>query len=397
VTRGTRPARPTGTHRLADLAWVGVPRRVLKVSTLAGAALADGAYLRAWPAFAAAAPPGALLLGFALGAGHTEELYTYSLLVMGLLGILSGLGGALGTWALAGFVVGDLLLARRGEWSRLTPGLGADGLRATAALVLTYVLLAGLLMLVPVVANAVRLATRTALTRSARPSLLWQGRLAGASLVLTQTLLAFCWTQSTPFLVRPVWSFFGTSPDVPAINPLQQQGWVVALAIGAAAVGRLVLEARAAEVLDPLEMPGLAGGLRPALPWQVVVAGRTAFTTFLLSGLVGTWWGALLTAAALAGVFTLHVRVLPGLGGYVRAVTRVPLPVRVAVAVVAAWVAGSTIVQSAVDRGGSSFVSLVVATLVSLLVVAVLLPERPRATTGPRRPAEPAEPVRRPS
>jgi hypothetical protein len=210
-------------------------------------------------------------------------------------------------WALASFAVGDLLLARRAEFSRLALSFSADGLRAAAALVLSYVLLAGLLVLIPVVSNAVRLACAAALARRAPMAPTLQARVSGAALVLTEGALAFLWTQSTPFLIRPVWSFFARSPDVPAIEPLQQRGWIVAFAVMLAAVGRLVLEGRASAHLDPLAMPGL-GTLRPPLPWKAVVAGRTAFVTFPLSGLLGSWWGALLTAAALGGVFTLYVR-----------------------------------------------------------------------------------------
>lgn len=371
------------THRVAHGLWVTVPRRALRLSTIAGAGLADGGYLRAWPTVAATTPPAAAIVGLTIGALHPEELYTYSLFLLAVLAMMSALGACLGCWALAGFVVGDVLFARRGDYSRLTLGVSPTGMRAAAALALSYVLLAALLVLIPVVANAVRHACTASLAfqrRLSRETNVW---IAGAVLTITQGMLVFLWTQSTPFLIRPVWSFFAESPEVPAIEPLQQRGWILALAVMMAVLGRLALEARASAHLDPLEMPGLATGLRPPLPWQAVVGGRTAFATFLLSGLLETWWGVLLTLVVLAAVFALHVRVLPDHVRYVQALSRVPLLIRLTAAAAAAYLAGNTIVQRAVDNGGSSFISLVVATVVSLLVLALLVPERPRRNGQP--------------
>jgi hypothetical protein len=156
---------------------------------------------------------------------------------------------------------------------------------------------------------------------------------------------------------------------------------VVILAAG----GRLWLENRASHRLDPYEMPGLAGGLRPPLPWPAVVAGRTVLVTFLLSGLTGTWWGTLFTAVVLAAIFTLHVRVLPRASSYMRTIEHVPLLVRIVVVAVVAYGAGETIVQDAVDHGASSFLSLIVATAVSLLALALLLPDRRHHTDPTQR------------
>lgn len=361
-------------RKLADFLWVRLPRRVFRYSALGGAALADGGYLRAWRAAAAGAPAAAVLLGLALGAFHPGELYSYSLATVALAGLASALGAALGGWTLIGYAVGDLFFARQGEYSRLALSVDGGGLRALAALLLSYLVFAGLLVLAPVVATAVRASVRDALEDRG-----FQAAPAGGALVLTHLGIAYLWTQSTPFLIRPIWSYFGASPEVPAIEPLQQRGWMVVLVIAVGIVVRLVLEAWAATRLDPFGAPALVGAMRAPRPWWAVVVGRTAFATFMLSGVLGTWWAAAATAAALAGVFFLHVRVLPALPEYVAAVDRIPLVVRAPLVVAGAYGAGSWIVGRAVAGGSQSFTSLIVATLVSLVLVALLLPAPTRA------------------
>lgn len=355
-----------------DVFWIRLPKSALALTGLGGAALADGSYLRAWPPVAALAPPGAMLLGLVLGILHPGELYTYSLVVMGILGIISALGAGLGCWALVGFAFGDLLLSRRDEFSRLAPSFDEQGLRAVAALALSYVLLAGLLVLAPILASAVRLAVTDYLHDGGHAI-----PVAGVALMATHVALAFLWTQSTPFLIRPVWSYFGGSPEVPAIEPLQQRGWILAVLVAAGVAIRLYLERLAARRLDPLGMPGLVGGLPAPAPWWLAVAGRTLFVTFLLSGLLTSLLAMAATAVALAGIFFVHIRVLPAMPGYIRTVGRVPLILRVVGVVLLAYGAGTWWVQRAVDAGSQSFSSLVVATLVSLAFVALLLPERP--------------------
>lgn len=360
----------------ADVFWIKVPRFTLRLTALGGAGLADGSYLRAWPLWAAATPVAAALIGFVLGASHPGELYTYSLVVMGILGAIAALGAGLGSWALAGFALGDFFFARD-QVSHLNPAFDLGGLRASAALLLSYILLAGLLVLVPILVNAMRFSVAGVAERL--PAAL------GAAFVVAHVGLALLWTQSTPFLIRPVWSYFGRAPTVPAIEPLQQRGWILALMIGVGAAGRLYLEKRASAYVDPLGMPALADGPDEPIPWWAAVLGRTVFVTFLLSGLLSTWLSVAATVAALAAIFFLHIKVLPAVTSYVRTVSRVPLLARAAVVGVLAYAAGNFFVQRAVQRGSQSFVSLIIATLISLLFVAMLMPERPR----PRRDSSP--------
>jgi hypothetical protein len=77
-------------------------------------ALADGAYLTAWPLASLVAPLVALGFGLALGALHftAEETYTAALLPLAFLVLLTIPSAALGAWAVLGYAVGDLVFAR---------------------------------------------------------------------------------------------------------------------------------------------------------------------------------------------------------------------------------------------------------------------------------------------
>ena len=106
---------------LARLWWVRIPALLGRISGLLTSLASDGAYLRAWPAAAALAPIGCLLVGLLAGWTHFSNSYialsyTNSLLLMALLTIFSGLGGGLGLWLLVGYIVGDFLLFGHGEY-----------------------------------------------------------------------------------------------------------------------------------------------------------------------------------------------------------------------------------------------------------------------------------------
>jgi hypothetical protein len=350
------------------------------IHALLGIALADGSYLRAWPVIAPAVPLVATLLGFTVGAAHPDDLYTYSLLLTLVLGVLATFGASLGLWTLIGFVVGDLVLARVGEPSQLSLTPDLEGLRALAALLISYLILAGLLVLIPAAASAARIGMATWLAGRT-----WGQTVASVTLVVVQVGLAYRWTQSTPFLIRPVWSFFSLTPDVSGIEPLQQRGWVLALAVGLAAVGRLLLERAAG--WSPLRDGWPVDVVSPwASPWWLAVLGRSVFVTAMLSGLIGSPVGAAVVFLAVLGISVVHVRILPSLPRYVRTVRRVPLLIRCLTVVVLAFLLGTLIVEGARERGSDSFVSVIVATLISLVIVAALLPERPpdRTTTARR-------------
>src|SRR5690606_473239 len=104
-----------------------------------------------------------------------------------------------------------------------------------------------------------------------------------------------------PLLIRPVFTWPGYSPSVQAIAPLQERGPLLALALAAAAAGRVLLERRLlvgpAARFSTVLGAGLATQSRHVLPGRVraVVAG--VGITVLLSGVIGSWLEAVLVLA----------------------------------------------------------------------------------------------------
>ena len=136
-------------------------------------------------------------------------------------------------------------------------------------------------------------------------------------------------------------------------------------------------------------MPRVLAG-RPRHPAAVLTGlVRTALVTFLLSGLFTTWWHAALFALAFA--FTLLLRGwLPVHVPQWVVLERVPMLLRFLAAVAVSYLVARIIVEPAWTRTGS-FLPVLVSVTVSLMILALLLPERvaQRVARRPRAPRRP--------
>ena len=120
--------------------------------------------------------------------------------------------------------------------------------------------------------------------------------------------------------------------------------------------------------------PPPTASVRGRRPWPLPVSLllRTAVTTFVLSGLFTEYWH----AAAFAVVFAAALLARAGLGaqdGWVRLMARVPVVIRLAVAVGVSYVAGSIVVDS-MWRSTQTFLPILLSVGVSLLLCAILIP-----------------------
>jgi hypothetical protein len=371
------PAPAGGLAPMADGLWVRLPGTVGRLSLTAGFVLGDGSYLRAWPAAAVALPGAALMLGGLLGAFHPGATYSYSLIVLALLVVSMSAGAALGAWTWLGFVGADLLLADRRE----LPGFAAFGSasfsRSYVPLVLSYLLLAALLVITPLLASVFRLRTAHALRTS--PEL---ARAAGLLVhAAVAAALTYFWAQSTAFLIRPLWSYSGRVPDIDAIQPLQKGA--VTFAALAFVAGLL----RGAATIVGRTRPGVPrelAALAPAVaeqgqPWHrtlriLLAPVQAAFLTFLVSGLLSGLGEAVVLTLILTGLAYLRLLVVPRIPVYGDLIRRVPLILRVAATVGVGWLLASTWVQAAANRGERAFTSIVVTLVISLTIAAFLLP-----------------------
>ncbi len=363
----------------ARLFWRRIPGAASRLSETLRTVLRDGDYVLAWPAAAALLPPLVLLFGLLLGALHPGPVFSSSLPVLLSFAVVAGFSSSLGLLAALGYALGDLLLHGH-EGIGYAYGVSRLGtlFRTDLALVNTYVILAGLLVVTPVVATSVRRHTQT-LVRSGSAGF-FLGFVAGG---LVQALLAYFWAQSAAFMIRPVWSFWGNAPDLGSINPLQHGAVWIALVTLLAVAGRTVLTMKARQrPAPPKGRPYVRFSMRRPWPWQARVALRSALFTLLLAGLFSSVLEAGALFVVLVGLGVLQYRVVPTMRPYVAIVNRVPLLIRVAACSVVGFLMAALVVQPAIDKGSASFTSMVVATVPPLLLAAFVLP---KPSSGPGR------------
>jgi hypothetical protein len=368
------------TDRLLVLAWYRLPLLAGRLARTAGAVLSDGAYLVAFPALAAFLPPAAFALGLLTGwlRFGAENVFTESVVILVLAIVLAFLGAALGGLFAAGYALADFFLYQR-------PALGFDrglvaALQLRAALPLTYAGLCVVAIGAPLLVQLVR-------------AQLPLGRVRGpdARVVLDTVLgavlaggLVFVALQSLPLLVRPLFTWQGRSPTVEAMFLVQGRALLFALLTAAVAGARVLAEYAAAvvdpegldEVADHLDLPEQHGWWERRSSLTRCVTGALA-GTYLLAGLITSWLEALLALAVLLGIEAVRWFVLPRVPAWARAMAAVPAVVRLVTAVALSAALSSWLLP---DRFfGESFLPLLLATLLSLALVAATFPESARA------------------
>ncbi len=364
------PARaPVGT-RLAGLVWARLPSLASRASALAGLVLADGAYLRAWPWPAVAAPAVSFLAGAVLGRIHPEETFTGALWVTGPMVVLAAIGAALGFWIWFGYVLADFFLYPHGTFL-------IEPVTAHAGLLPTYLLLA---MLVVVAPSTTHTLVRLSLPRRAR---LPSGLRRLLEVVLTSFVAAvvvYAWTQTAPVLVRPAYTWVGQLPTNEAIQPVQATGWFLVFLAAVMGAVRPILQQLGERRTGPSRI--VVHRPSSAAAWPVALAVQVTLAVLLLSGAFQGWLEAVLTWAALALVL-LARRLLGGsLAGYARLAGHVPVLVRIAMAVVASYFVGRAVIGLTYPAT-SSFRPVLLSAVLSLVVFTVLVPEWARRRLRP--------------
>jgi hypothetical protein len=277
--------------------------------------------------------------------------------------LVAGLGAALGCWLGLGYALGDLLLHKADLLHGFSAALGSA---------VSYLVLLGLVALNPLLASGVRHQLQRRLGTS-------RGRRIAAFVIggLLQGALAFLWAQSAAFLVRPVWSFSGNTPDTASIQPLQSGtlALVIATLVGVAA--RAWLTVTASDRRVPADEHVVRFAAPRTLPWPVMAALQALFFTILLSGLMGSVIEAALIWPVLVGIAVLRIRVVPSLTPYVRVIGRIPLLLRLAACCGLAYLMAFLLVTPAITRGTASFLPMIGAVLPPLILAALLLPGAP--------------------
>lgn len=361
------------------------PAQLARVSQVAGVAGRDGAHLLVWPALAVGGPLLAALLGVAAGVFRfgADAVFTESLVILTLAVALGFASAQLGGWFVVGFGLSDLVIADHrvlgyagGPWAAL---------RLWVALVLTYVALAGVSVVAPLLVQAARGALRLPL-RSADARLVADAAVAAAAAAAAASVVL----QSLPLLVRPVFTWQGGAPTTGAMFLVQGRTWLFALLAAGVATLRTLSEYVAA-VSDPaivarvLESPATPPeGWWRRRPVAVRIAVGAVIGTWLLSGLLSAWWEALLTLMVLVVVEGLRRWVLPRRPAWTSAMEAVPAFVRLLVALGLTVVVAVAVLPD--SFGGASFLPLLLPVYLSLLLFALAFPDTPGTASQAERP-----------
>ena len=367
---------------------------------MAGLALADGAYLGAWPRGGASSPLIALAAGVGLGwlRPHDWTTFTYSVSMLALMVAVSQLGAGLGAWLWMGWVIGDFALFSHPLETTYQSGVTLAILRERTPLVLSYLQLAVLLVLIPLASGRLR---AELVPRKARPA----ARRVGTPLWVVEwpqmatqcmiaVLLTCAWTVVEPMLIRPLFAWPHNRIPVESIASLQAHGWILSVVAAVAVIGRMHLEgivrtqpslmARLRMLLRAPDSsaPGANAArrrvitVRPArrLPVALAIPLRAAAGTLYLAGLAVNGRDAVILASILVCV-AVESGVLSRLPGWTASLSRVPVWARLAASVLIAILVSRTIIGHWWNLSGS-FLPMIGAMGASLFVTVALLADR---------------------
>jgi hypothetical protein len=384
--------------KLADVWWCKIPGLASRFSRQLGIALCDGFYLLRWPKVAAYAPPAVLVLGLLLGAIRLfpGETFTFSLLLIALFLVPASFGAGLGAWLTIGYAIGDFIFFRP---RMVQPGLLLREplpvlTRVGLPALILYVLLAGLLVGVPLVSAGLRLQVLNFVTRMMQrtgrlkrgPHRRWMAVAAAPIQGVLQATLVYVWIHNVPTLIRPVYTWIGSIPPVPAMAPLQNHGDYLVWLAAALGTVRVLLEYRhiqrqdstaaIARVLQTMmRVKPRSEGVFIAIPRVLF---KAVFITFMLSGLIlSISEGVFLLVLVLAGLAIREV-IIPSRPALTKAITDVPVLIRLIGGSVASYVLSTIVMRLMWDNAGQSFRPLVAGVPISLLIFAIVLPGPPR-------------------
>src|SRR5207248_2470773 len=143
--------------------------------------------------------------------------------------VLSAFSSAIGWWMCVGYAVGDFLLYKHYGYLYFQDSFVWQLVYARVPLLITYLLLAMLLVFIPLMSRGLSVQTLSRFPRG--------GSIVNAAAVVLQALvqgaLVWVWAHTVPTLIRPVYTWRGDNPTVEVMSPLQEHGWVL---IGLAAL-----------------------------------------------------------------------------------------------------------------------------------------------------------------
>ncbi len=383
------------THETLIRYWyTRLPRGLAPFAPRVATALGDGGWTTVWVRVAAWAP--VIVFGVGLFVPRTwpgtQVVYTESPLFIGMAVALSILSG---TWGVA-------LLLANGLREVLSHDMASNlsaVLHVGTGQLVVWLLLSVLVVMLPQFAH---LLTEAGVVRM--PFLRNSDVRAVCRALLLATIypcLVLLWCQAVTVLVRPVFTWSGSSPSIEAVSTVGAWWpWIAAAAAGAAIV-RVILEGivaprmRLAPQAAALTREREASARRPGsaldeMPESLRLAMAAAGMMILLAGMfervedvlaagLGIWLIAMLARGLGAGWLT---------GGWAFGIGRIPGTVRVVIALGFGYLLTDRVL--ALGWSGTELRAVMIGTLVTITLFFVLFPAsdirpvRPPVTRGPR-------------
>lgn len=391
---------------LASVFWIRWPRAIVRRFPGLWGTAGDGHFLCGVPPLAVLAPIAAFLGGLVVGAGQLgyEDVYTESIALMAAAIALGVFSAQLGTLAVVGFALGELLLADRalalqttsfglvGPDDPFSSGFSGELARVWLPLLITYLLLATAVIVLPRTART--LVASVGRWKRVPPGLAWP--LASGLYATVVWVGIRTWAAAAPILVRPRYTWLGIAPTVEAIQPLQGRGSELVAAGVVAALARQVLigftlvpnglqrRIRWAEQTGPTR-----GAIAPrrARAGQRLVADvlAAALATLALAGVLEHTWVWVLSFVVIVSVRVLRSGVVASgvVDQWKRVVERVPAAVRLGLL----WLLARVVTDALSNGTIGSYTGVAVFVLGGVVTVFLVFPGSP---TRPRDPTDSA-------
>jgi hypothetical protein len=274
--------------KIADFCWISIPRGAARLSCTAGALMSNGVWLCAWTPAGALAAPATLLMGLLLTwTIQSGQTFTSSMTVMALMLGVACLGTALGVWVWLGYVLADTFLVAhplphyaRFEWL----------IRVRGSLLVSYLLLAALLIGIPLAAQAFSALIVSGLRRGSPRKII-----VSILQPLLQGAMVYSWAQAAPILIAPVFTWKNVTPPTATTAPLHDWGWILAPLAVLICAARLFAVSWAVAHLEvkqrTVQLKRALAALPPPKAWPVWAAAitRASLMSLMLAALFDGW------------------------------------------------------------------------------------------------------------
>lgn len=393
-------------ERLAIRMWIRIPRAAIRRFPALWGVAGDGHTMVALPPLAVLAPLLVTLGAFFVGAQRVgyDVVYTESIAVMAAAVAVGTFSTQLGLLAVIGLGLGEQLVGDRHTTTRSRPfggggfdgGVGGDIARVRLPMIITYLLLAVAVVVVPRTARA--LVSAVGRWRRIPPSVAWP--LASALFVVVVWIGLRTWVAAAPTLVRPRFTWAGGPPTADAIQPIQDSGDELIAAGVMAAIGRQVLlglalwwepmreRVQAAEE-DPVpERAARAGNARPVASGLVRRllgdVGAAVLATVVLAGVLEEAWLWVAAFSVFLSVRLLRSGVIsaPALETWKGRVAEVPAVARV----VLLWIVSRVVADALVKGFIGSYTGMALVIIGGAVLVFLIFPGTPRTGEAAEEP-----------